>query len=86
MELVLEPFRHSTRSTIRSSQCHSLSPLQIEIETLDNGVVVASKPISNAVTFDGAALVSAAFDAFAAGTVADMEACAATLVDASPAS
>ena len=48
--------------------------MQIEIETVDDGVGVASLPLSEAVTFDGVAFV-----ALAVRTVADIAADAATL-------
>jgi len=48
--------------------------MQIEIETVDDGVGVASLPLSDAVTFDGVAFV-----ALAVRTVADIAADAATL-------
>ena len=53
--------------------------MQIEIETVDDGVGVASLPLSDAVTFDGVAFDGVAFVALAVRTVADIAADAATL-------
>ena len=53
--------------------------MQIEIETVDDGVGVASLPLSDAVTFDGVAFVALAVRTVAVRTVADIAAGAATV-------